>query len=145
MNILVPLPDLIDSSRVFKDNNLFNQVYNISYALDALHLVSRQYLRVNPFVQMWQGFEVVLCEYGLTLAEEYSRRDDSVRVDSYKEQIMWHMENATSGSFSMDKPSWWGDMRVHLGHQALLLAFDKEYYSQFFDVSESTQLYFPTV
>lgn len=149
MDILAPLPDFVDSSAVFTDTDLKQQVHNISIALDVLHEVGRHALASKQWVEMWRGHEVMLAEYGITLAEEYISREtaDDSKTDIVADlkNIEWHMENATTGGdFSMDKPAWWGNALVHDSHAAILLRRNREAYKIHFDVDTSVRPYFPT-
>lgn len=142
MDILAPLPDFVDSSAAFSDADLRLQTRNISHAMDALHEVKMLTLKGNPWVEMWRGHEVTLCEYGITLAEEFlSREIPKPGLDKMIEQlkhIEWHMECASAGDFSMDKPDWWGDLRVHNSHKEILLARNPDWYTQHFGELEDT-------
>lgn len=144
MNILVPLPDFVDSSAVFRDVDLKQQANNISITMDALHEVSHIHLSTSPWAAMWRGHEVMLCEYGITLVEEHISRTESEELVSVLDNLRWHLDNASTGEFSMDKPAWFGDTRVHDSHKSLLLRLDKFWYRQHFgDIDSELDLYFP--
>lgn len=83
----------------------------------------------NPVTRMWRGFEPQLCEYGITICEEWISRGYR---DSLKTKLEWHLDMATSGEFTMDKPPWFGDHAFHLAHQSNLLRKDPVHYGQFF-------------
>lgn len=146
MDILIPIPDFVESSAVFTEDELKYQVRNISRALNALHEVSHLPLLKDPMVKMWKGHEVMLAEYGITLAEEFLSREmatEKSQVVADLNNIEWHMGNATAGEFSMEKPPWFGDLRVHQSHQSELLRINKEHYGQHFHTPENLPRFYP--
>lgn len=134
MQILIPIPDFIESSGTFNNEHLQQQLHNISLAMNAIHEVSHLPLRNNPFVKSWTGHEPQLCEYGITLGEEcIARRLRSAAVKDDYENLEWHLGNATSGDFSLEKPEWFGNVEIHDSHKAFLLRMDLAHYKVHFD------------
>lgn len=144
MTILAPFPDFVDSSAVFRDVDLEQQANNISKTMDALHEVDHLELIASPWTKMWRDHEVMLCEYGITLVEEHISRTESEHLVSVLDNLNWHLDNASTGEFSMDKPAWFGDTRVHDSHKAFLLRLDRRWYLEYFgDIDHELEPYFP--
>jgi hypothetical protein len=78
---------------------------------------------------MWRGFEPQLCEYGITVCEEWIGRGYR---DGTKGKIEWHLDMATSGEYTMEKPPWFGNPDFHRSHQSNLLRKDPAHYGQYF-------------
>lgn len=154
VQVWLPLPSFKDSLRTLSNDHLRKQRVDVIRLMDAFHEVQESELpkeyraRVYPtdaIYRMWQGYEMQLCEYGLQACEEWKNRvhsNDSHEPDFYK-MISDHLDWATGEDSDMGKPNWFGDVDVHLSHQAALTRLDPDHYRKFFRVDESLQLVWP--
>lgn len=135
----LPLPSFKDSIRVLNMEHLGLQRYHVLEVMEYFHDVEVSQLpgdyephdlRDHPIIEMWAGYELQLCEYGLEACEEWQLRRG--KRDSFYEKLSYHLEWATTEDALMHKPNWFGDVELHLSHQAALLRADRTYYSSQF-------------
>jgi len=141
LQTFLPYPDYIESAKVLDRQRLGKQRVEVVQILDVLHLVTpgARY-RNHPVMDMWRGHEPQLCEYGITICEEWKSRG---YTDKCQENIEWHLDCATAGEFTMDKPRWFGDMDFHKSHQSNLLRKDREHYMGYFEVPDDLPYVWP--
>ena len=139
MQTLLPLPSFKQTASCLSDRDLKQQQIDVCELMDTFHDVEdpkpRGWPIDHPVIDMWIGHEPQLCEYGLEMCEEWKARGHE---SEHFEQLIWHLECATSGDFLLTKPRWFGDMKFHNSHQSLLLRNNKEHYQQFFPNTSST-------
>jgi len=143
MQTWLPYPDFQESAHALDLATLGIQREHVLAVLDVLHDSSTSIFHGAPdrLVNMWRGHEPQLCEYGLVIAEEYQRRmatDNKILND-----LDWHLDCATSGEFSMDKPKWFGDIDFHNAHKSALLRTNPAFYRDKFDVSRTLEMIWP--
>jgi hypothetical protein len=77
----------------------------------------------------WEGYECFAAYYGELHVEELAERKplapDSTRLD-------FLMDMVTSGDFSMEKPSWFTDPKIHALHQRCLVTLNPRFYCNVF-------------
>ena len=134
MQTFLPYADYQRSAQVLDRQRLGKQRVEVLQIMNALHEVNAVPGKSipwgnHPVTRMWRGHEPQLCEYGITMCEEWIRRGYR---DSTKAKLEWHLDMATSGEYTLDKPSWFGDTAFHRAHQSNLLRKDRELYGQFF-------------
>ena len=141
MQTFLPYPDYTESAKVLDDKRLGKQRVEVIQIIDVLFLVTPEArYRNHPVMDMWRNHEPQLCEYGITICEEWKARGYQ---DKCQAKIEWHLENATSGDFTLEKPKWFGDMELHLSHQSNLLRKNPDHYEQFFDVPNDLPYFWP--
>lgn len=150
----LPLPNYEESVRCLRMEELAVQRFHVLELMEFIHQVPEEssqlpsdYSRLEDepsfdwSVRMWRGFELQLCEYGLTCCDEWSMR--RTKKDPMYEKIEFHMECATTEDADGSKPNWFGDVDFHLSHQAALVLRDSGHYGSYFKVDTSRQLEWP--
>jgi hypothetical protein len=160
----LPLPDYQESVRALRIEELGIQRLHVLELMEFIHEVHedssqlpQNYKRnftgddyqdaVNkgsdfPMVwSMWKGFELQLCEYGLTCCDEWQQRRS--KRDPMYDKIEFHMECATTEDADGSKPNWFGDVDFHLSHQAALVRLDPKHYASYFRVDTDRELEWP--
>lgn len=137
MQTYLPYEDFKETARVLEVHDLATSISTSISILDCIHetVDGNEVDMVNrlPIVRMWRGREVVLVQYGETLLEEWYGRpsDERLAIDFMAEEdaLALHMEWATSGEYSMDRPRWTSDTNLHLAHRAELIRHDPPNYA----------------
>ena len=125
----LPLPDFAESARVLDLRRLGNQRVEVVQILNIIHEIDGKTGWANhPAVRMWRGHEPQLCEYGIVICDEWTAR--GYTDNACKDQIEQHLDWATSGDFSMAKPTWFGDPDFHLAHQSNLIRKNPTHYGR---------------
>lgn len=150
MNTFLPLADFRKSAEVLDPRRLNKQRLEVVQMLDALHELTPaeggwapKSVASHPATLMWRGHEPALAEYGLTMCEVWIERGYH---SSHKceDRLRFHLDAATSGEFSMEKPYWFGEVNFHLMHQAVLLRKDPAWYRQYFsDADDTIKAFYP--
>lgn len=124
MQTFLPYPDYQKSAQVLDNKRLGKQRVE---AWQILRTIGKQERakgwRNHPAVNMWRGYEIELCEYGLAMCDEWVRR-------GFKDSLRRKFEVALfmlSMNLKHKKPKWLGDERLHLSHQSNLIRKDPEY------------------
>jgi hypothetical protein len=118
---------------------ILNVLHEVAPASGVLYSMQ---IQNHPAIKMWRGYAVQLCEYGLVMCEEWIKR--GYRDVTAKSQIEWHMDMATSGAFTMEKPPWLGDEALHLSHRSNLLRKMPSHYRNFWpDDPDNLQYVWP--
>lgn len=147
----LPLPSFTDSVAHLKENHLGVQRLHVLELLEHFHDPEESQLPYNyqkhalddhPIVDMWRGYELQLCEYGLEVCEEWTRRK-SRRIDPFYNKISLHLEWANTEEAYMHKPNWFGDVDFHISHQAALLRLDNKWYSAYFKADPARSVVWP--
>lgn len=136
--IYLPYSDFARSSLALDPTTLGSQVLEILDLLDNLHDVAiKPYINLS-LVAAWKGHEPQLCQYNLLCVEALQGQGHTGLSEF--ERTRWHLECATSGDYTLDKPAWVGDQAIHTSHQSLLLQIDPAFYSKRFRVSPTLPL-----
>lgn len=127
----LPYPDFIESVGALDKPTLVDTRMSALTILNVLHQIGPPVPEVwaaHPAVRMWKNHEVSLAEYGLLSCEESLARRST---DGNQGLLLFeqHMDWATSGKFTMEKPSWFGDHEFHLSHQSNLIRHNPEVYT----------------
>lgn len=93
----------------------------------------------HPAVKMWRGHEFVLVEYTIAMSIEWMNRGYK---DTCADKVAL-LVSEFGDSFGKDQPSWIGNVELHKSHQSNLLRKDPDYYSQFFNVPNDLDYYWP--
>lgn len=142
----LPYPDYKESASALDSQTLILQVDHVLAVLDVLHETSTSTFKGAPdrLVNMWRGHEPQLCEYGLEILEEAQSRPADIRITKEDQDTLeWHLDCASSGDFSLEKPKWFGDIDLHNSHKSGLLRLRPEYYRDKFDVSRTLEIVWP--
>lgn len=117
----LPYPDFLESIGALEMSDLNHQRADVIKILDVIHQNGSRWSGWvdHPAVSMWRGHEVTLCEYGLLCCEETSAR--GATNGNHKGKIEIHMDWATSGRYTLEKPSWFGEPTFHIAHQSNLI------------------------
>ena len=139
----LPYPNYAESAHVLDTKRLSKQRTNVLEILDVLHEVNQQSkFYEHPVIEMWRGYEPQLCEYGLVVCEEYKSRG---HLEKCSARVSWHLDCATSGEFTMNKPPWFGHPGIHVSHRSALLRKDPDYYWRFFSgIPDDLPMIWPT-
>lgn len=152
----LPLPSFRDSVRALADEQLGPQRLHVLHIIEYLHDVEvsdlpTDYDRTDCMIgddpslcksaAMWEGYEMQLLEYGLEACDEWASRKG--KRDRLYEPLMKHLDWATSETSKMEKPPWFGDVNLHLSHQAALVRLDPTYYRSSFLVDPERKLVWP--
>jgi hypothetical protein len=89
---------------------------------------------------MWEGHELVLCDYGLTICEEWIGRGYQ---DSCAEKIHTEAQHFLTIAYealadNYRRPRWLGMTEFHRSHRSNLLRKDYKHYSQFWPRTPTT-------
>lgn len=142
--IWLPYPDFAETVRVLDTTTLSTQRLEILSVLDVIHETDTSGIgrAEDRLVDCWRGYEPQLCEFGILICEELARRDRPHSAAIQKD-LESHLDWATSGEYSMEKPPWFGDIEVHRSHQSGLLRKFPDYYEAFFDVTDDIEIVWP--
>lgn len=135
MQTFLPYPDFGLSARVLDYRRLGKQRLECKQILNALLWKHEPHnFRVekigwanHPATRMWEGYECALCEYAITVCEEWRRR-------GYKDNLLPYfgeMREVIVSYFRMktyNLPYWVGDLAFHMSHQSNLLRKDWDHY-----------------
>lgn len=144
----LPYPDFIESVGALEIPELVSSCRDAIFILDVRHQVKPHYAvwEAHPAVRMWRGHEVSLAEYGLSAAEEIEARKlrtPGARAKALT-QLEQHMDWATSGRYTMEKPSWFGEALFHIAHQSNLIRHSLVVYGEkFHGVPADLPYYWP--
>lgn len=129
--IFLPYPDYQKTAAALAEVTLNHEIFAICELMECVHQTERsQEVDVDSrLLSAWQGHEVSLIELGLTCLDEFAKRGKQLLI---RERMAWHMDCATSGEFSMEKPAWVGDDDIHTSHKAKLIRDVPEYYLEKF-------------
>jgi hypothetical protein len=142
----LPYPSFQDSVKVLDISTLSAQRLDVLCILDVIHQSNTAGVSDEPaaparLVAMWEGYEPQLCEYGIEVCEEWARR--GYEPDGTQSNLEWHLDMATSGEYTLEKPPWFGDIQVHHAHQSALLRKFPDHYSVYFDVADDLEMVWP--
>lgn len=153
--VWLPYPDVTNSVQCLSQVHLSLQRYYILEMMEVFHAIPEDSTALpddydphhlagsdHPILDQWIGYELTLCEIGLTACEEWQMRRG--HQDPMYDKIRFHLECATTEDADFGKPNWWGDVEFHLSHQAALLREDKSHYKGYFLCDGDKGLVYPT-
>lgn len=140
--IYLPYSDFTKSTLSLDSLTLLHQVDEIISVLEVCHETEVEVAHVNrSLLAAWNGFEPQLCQLGL-LSMEALRQRKLDETGKWKRAV-WHLECATSGNYTLAKPSWVGDEAIHTSHQSILLQLDPMHYRKYFKLDNTYPLIWP--
>lgn len=144
MQTFLPYPDFQRSARALDNRRLGKQRVECVQLLQALtrtkaveavtgwmtELFNPKGWVNHPAAKMWREYEVSLAEYGVTVCDEWVRREYR---DTCRARIIALVPAADPSTKICDapKPRWFGDEDFHAAHRSNLLRKDPEWYGQF--------------
>lgn len=136
--IYVPYEDMELSATIFDNSIIHLQVANIVNLLEVFNETEFGYQVDEKLLLMWSGYEAQLAWYGLLCCkEEEARNTEPIS----KSRLEWHLDMISSGDFSMEKPPWIGNAKIHESHQSTLIGLNPSFYSSIFpDVRRGLKL-----
>lgn len=135
MHTLLPYDDFRVAALCLTNGLLRQQIADCVEILDIIHEVDGNTGKYNdPTVKAWEGSELQLCEFGLCCVEVAVARSHPKGLTDATAQnwlkLEKHLDLASDGD--LERPSWFGDDRVHREYQGLLRHFDPEHYEHVF-------------
>ncbi len=131
MQIYVPYAQTSDCITTLALPELRETVESAVDVFDVFHEtegVDIRYTSRHPVVESWLGHSVWMGSYALELVENgVGNRSAKWRIKA-EAKLLQHMDWASSGSFSMDPPHWWGVARIHRSHRTALMLRDPNTY-----------------
>lgn len=116
--------------------SLMHMKVSIPKILGVLHetLVDSHIYEGHPEVTKWRGHEPFLCEYGFVLYDHMRAFPGAAGAvgPEWRADVAWHLESATSGSYSLAAPDWFGVSDFHLGEKSALLRIHTAHYHNHF-------------
>ena len=131
MQVFVPFPDIEKSVACLDPTRLGNQIYRECLTL------ARGKWENHPVSKMWFNHTYFLCEYAFAGLRELEKRG-RVYPDTFDKFHDIQMKVSNTGP-----PIWWGDAKVHISHQANLIAKAPEHYKQYFPSRKKQPYYYP--
>lgn len=94
----------------------------------------------HPAMAMWAGHEIALFDYQKATCNEWTSRGfkDTCLIKSQRT-----LEFCRSNDWTVEKPSWIGDIDVHLSHQSNLVRKDKKFYGSIFNIEDDLEYIWP--
>lgn len=146
MQTFLPYADFAASAAVLDKPRLGKQRVEALQVLRALTYPTYGWKR-HPAVRMWAGFERGVAAYGLAVCAAWTARG---HPDTCAATIGADLAAAgqpppvsqTQLAALGELPSWLGDERVHVSHQAALVRKDPAYYGPLFPDTDPSLPYF---
>lgn len=138
MQTFLPEPSFEHSAAALDYRRLGKQRVEVKQLLLALsfnvgpHKARSSSWANHPAAKMWRGYETALCEYGITICEEWRSR-------GYQDTLLDQFLNVPSAELKM--PPWLGDPAFHVSHQSNLIRKDPGYYSHYWPTVPPTLEY----
>ena len=139
---ILPYPNFKETASVLSDSHLERQRYEVLHLIEILQEVEVTQLPDTftdetpevtlEFVNTWSGYEMQLCEFGITLSEEWSVRHK--KVDPFFEIFTEHLDWATGENANMNMPPHFGNVDYHDEIKAALVKNDPDWYASYFTV-----------
>lgn len=122
MQTFLPYKSFADSARVLDNKRLGKQRVEAKQIIKALAGETKGWVN-HPAVKMWRGCEGTLCDYAISICDEWISR-------GYKDTLRdWFI---TERKKHQDKnPAWLGDQGFHASHRSNLLRKAHDWYSKF--------------
>jgi len=148
MQTFLPYPDFEMSAQVLDYRRLGKQRVEVLQLLTALRTGPEQWVAIkgeydetegkyeeakikrvtpwfnHPAAKMWRGYEHALCEYGLSIVQEWIER-------GYKDTCYDKIMNVLLELPYSGLPPWLGNEDFHAAHRSNLLRKDPVHYGQF--------------
>lgn len=130
MQTFLPYPDFSKTAAYLDRQRLGNQRCEAKVILKTALGVTQGWAH-HPAVRMWQGSEIVLCDYGIAIYLEWRHR-------GYKDKQLEFFKRWRTMLFRLwtkdslwPSPVWLGNEDFHVSHRSNLLRKNPEHYSQF--------------
>lgn len=126
MQTFLPSPSFAESARILDNKRLGKQRVECKQILKALR---GEYADTgawvnHPATKMWRGYEWALCQYALSVCDEWIKR-------GFNDSLLTYFQEA-SCEYGPDMPSWIDDRPdLFASHRSNLLRKDPQYYRQF--------------
>lgn len=124
MNTFLPYADFKKSAQSLDYKRLGKQRVETWQILNALRGQTKGWVN-HPASKMWRGHEKLLCEYGITVCDEWIAR-------GYNDTMRERFVSLSAELPACDKPFWFTIKQIHISHQSNLKRKDPKYYA--FDV-----------
>lgn len=142
MQTFLPYPDFEACATVLDRQRLGKQRVEILQILRTLQGETSGWSR-HPAVLMWQGHELALTVYGLTICTEWTARGYK---DTCYNKILLAYGHDIDWQLRVDEmPWWWGVPDLHLSHQSALLRKFPAFYKKWFSrIPDDLDYWWPT-
>ena len=129
MQTFLPYPDYTASAKCLDMRRLGKQRVEVLQLLRALTGQSKGWAN-HPAALMWKGYERNLCEYGMTMCQEWTDRGYK---DTCHDKLALIFNTLPTEQFRppFRNPPWLGDDAFHAAHRSNLLRKDPDWYGQF--------------
>ncbi len=145
MQTFVPCTTYAECAKVLDRQRLGKQRVESLQILTSLHATKAGYKygwSHHPAVKMWQGCEIQLGIYSISICEEWITRGYKDTCKEKIKKLVGLFESIKNQSDA--KPLWWGDPRVHNSHKSKLIQKAPNFYSKFnWDVEKNLDYYWP--
>ena len=126
MQTFLPYADFRQSASVLDYRRLGKQRVETKQILNALSVYGAKGWRNHPATKMWEGHEVLLAHYGLTMCREWLSRGYVDNLSGFFLDVIDNEQHNT------DTPWFIGNAEFHLSHQSNLLRKDFTFYGEQF-------------
>jgi hypothetical protein len=133
MQTFLPYPNFNKTAKCLDCKRLGKQRVEAYQILLTLENDSRW--RNHPAVKMWKGYETALATYGLAICDEWIARG---YVDNLRKFFLVRSKN------TYQLPKFIGLKKFHDSHKSNLLRKKPEYYSTFWNITDTLEYYWPT-
>ena len=120
MQTFLPFANFTESANVLDNKRLGKQRVEAWQILNALTGKSKGWTN-HPATKMWQGYELLLCYYGITICVEWEYR-------GFKDTLLDRFTEAANQFDDKGNPWWLGWEPLHISHQSNLMRKDPEHY-----------------
>jgi hypothetical protein len=127
MQTFLPYPDFKETAKCLDRQRLGKQRIEAYQLLSLMIDNNKKAWRNHPAFKMWDGYDISLARYGITICNEWIRRGYK---DSMKERFIDILNSFLPYNNQCD-PHWLGDENFHASHRSNLLKKNYEYYKQF--------------
>jgi len=137
MQTFLPYEDFKQSAKSLDRQRLGKQRVENIQIMKALYLPEYGWQN-HPAVKMWRGYELHLMQYQEAICNEWTSR-------GYKDTCLEKTRDFLSDKIaSKARPSWLGNVQLHLSHQSNLVRKAPEHYGPMWDVSNDLEYVWPS-
>lgn len=123
MQTFLPYPDFEQTAKCLDYRRLGKQRVE-AWQLLLVMSEGRKAWSNHPAFKMWDGYDIALVLYGVTMCKEWKAR-------RYKDTLEDKFMNLPLAYENFDMPPWLGDNKFHSAHRSALLFKNYDFYSQF--------------
>jgi hypothetical protein len=127
MQTFLPYPNFKETARCLDRQRLGKQRIEAYQLVMLMFDQGRQSWRNHPAFKMWDGNDISLIRYGITICNEWISRGYK---DTMKERFILLL-NSNLPYNNQSDPNWLGDKLFHASHRSNLLRKNHNYYKQF--------------